>query len=92
MVERAGEHLGEHEERQEQEQRAWARRALLEAGLEGQSVHMPLMIGDTPVENGMTFETVRDELYKLMDEGLIKLDNTYRSWTTDKGLAELADS
>jgi len=62
---------------------------LLLAAQTGETMHTQLMIGNTPVTNGMTFEAVRDELYRLLGEGLVVLDSHFRVQLTDKGREKL---
>jgi hypothetical protein len=64
---------------------------LLDAASRGEGFHTPLMIGDTVVED-YTFEFVRDEFYRLKDEGLVGLSNTYQPYLTEKGIEKLASS
>lgn len=72
-------------------ERQWARRKLLEAASEGQGVTFQLMIGSTPVENGMNIEAVRGEFFELLDQGLIELDSNFQPRLSEMGVAELAE-
>lgn len=84
MSERSGER-----QEVEQENKAWVRQRLLEAAVDGRGISQPLMIGDVPVENGMTFEAVRHELHKLIDDGYVQLDPHFKPFLTEKGFSEL---
>lgn len=74
----------------EREKKEWARRQLLEAAVQGEGINTPLMIGSVPVENGLTFEAVRDELYRLIQEGLVVLDSSWKPQLTEAGLRKLS--
>ncbi len=74
----------------QQQLREWARKQLLEGAAEGLGVSRQLMIGSTPVANGLTFEAARDELYKLIEEGLIELTPGYVPQLTERGRQELS--
>jgi predicted transcriptional regulator len=63
---------------------------LLRAALNGEGIDRPLMIGSEPAEKGVTFEGARDELYQLIEDGLVELDNKWRPKLTQKGLEALA--
>ena len=63
----------------------WVAEQLLRSAEHGQGIHEVLMIGGQVVDNGMTFEAVRDVRYELMKEGLIELDNHFRPQLTALG-------
>jgi len=74
-----------------EQQLSATQKQLLEGALKGEGVSRPLMIGGQPAAEGVTFEGARNELYKLMDDGLVELDNRYKPFLTEKGLEALAN-
>jgi hypothetical protein len=64
---------------------------LLEGAILGKGIDQELKVGGVPAAKGVTFENARDDLLKLIDDGLIELDNTYTPSLTDKGLEALAN-
>jgi hypothetical protein len=64
---------------------------LLEGAILGKGITQELIVGGAPAADGVTFEDARDDLIKLIDDGLIELDNTYSPSLTNKGLEALAN-
>jgi hypothetical protein len=64
---------------------------LLEGAIKGEGISQPLLIGGTLAAEGVTFEEARDDLYKLIDDGLIELDDQWQPKLTDKGLETLSN-
>lgn len=81
--------VGDSKNHTERQKRAWAREKLLQEAAHGRGIREQLMIGSIAVENGLTFEAVRNELFKMIEEGFIAFDNGYRPRLTDKGREEL---
>jgi hypothetical protein len=73
-----------------EKQLSTTKKQLLRAALNGEGINRPLLIGDEPVEKGVTFEAARGELYQLIDAGLVELSPEFRPQLTEKGLEVLA--
>jgi hypothetical protein len=69
----------------------YTQKQLLEGAVKGEGISQPLLIGGAPAAKGVTFEEARDDLYKLMNDGLIELDNQWQPKLTDKGLETLSN-
>jgi hypothetical protein len=69
----------------------YVRELLLKGASVGKGIHTPLMVGeervDTTTHKDVTYEAVRDELYRLIGEGLVALNPNYQPYLTEKGKA-----
>jgi hypothetical protein len=64
---------------------------LLEGAILGKGITQELVVGGAPAADGVTFEEARSDLFNLIDDGLIELDNKYTPYLTDKGIEVLAN-